>query len=47
MWRGLIGRLEYRHDQASRRSFSLTDFSTRPTSRSQDTISIVLSYVFF
>ena len=47
IWRGLIGRLEYRHDQASRRSFSLTDFSTRPTSRSQDTISIVLSYVFF
>jgi hypothetical protein len=47
IWRGLIGRLEYRHDQASRNSFSLTDFSTRPTSRSQDTFSFALSYVFF
>jgi hypothetical protein len=47
IWRGLIGRLEYRHDQASRRSFSLTNFSTTPTSRAQDTFSIALSYVFF
>jgi hypothetical protein len=47
IWRGLIGRLEYRHDQASTRSFSLTNFSTTPTSRAQDTFSIALSYVFF
>jgi opacity protein-like surface antigen len=47
IWRGLIGRLEYRHDQASRRAFSLTNFSTTPTSRAQDTFSIALSYVFF
>jgi hypothetical protein len=40
-------RLEYRHDQASTKSFSLTNFSTTPTSRSQDTFSIALSYVFF
>ena len=47
IWRGLIGRLEYRHDMASRNSFSLDDFSTRPTSRTQDTFSVALSYVFF
>ena len=47
IWRGLIGRLEYRHDQASTRSFSLTSFSTTPASRAQDTFSVALSYVFF
>lgn len=47
IWRGLIGRLEYRHDQASTKSFSLTNFSTTPSSRSQDTFSVALSYVFF
>jgi hypothetical protein len=47
IWRGLVGRLEYRHDQASRRSFSLTNFSTTPTSRAQDTFSVALSYLFF
>ena len=47
IWRGLVGRLEYRHDQASRRAFSLQNFSTTPTSRSQDTFTIALSYVFF
>jgi len=47
IWRGLIGRLEYRHDQASTKSFSLTNFSTTPTSRAQDTFSFALSYVFF
>jgi hypothetical protein len=47
IWRGLVGRLEYRHDQASRRSFSLTNFSTTPSSRSQDTFSVALSYIFF
>jgi len=47
IWRGLIGRVEYRHDQASTRSFSLTNFSTTPTSRAQDTFTIALSYVFF
>ena len=47
IWRGLIGRLEYRHDQASTKAFSLTNFSTTPTSRAQDTFTIALSYVFF
>ena len=47
IWRGLVGRLEYRHDQASTKSFSLTNFSTTPTSRAQDTFSFALSYIFF
>jgi Putative beta-barrel porin-2, OmpL-like. bbp2 len=47
IWRGLVGKLEYRHDQASRNAFSLEDFSTKPISRSQDTLSIALQYSFF
>jgi opacity protein-like surface antigen len=47
IWRGLIGRLEYRHDQASTKSLSFTNFTTTPTSRAQDTFSVALSYVFF
>jgi hypothetical protein len=47
IWRGLVGRLEYRHDQARTKSFSLTNFSTTPTSRAQDTFTIALSYIFF
>jgi hypothetical protein len=47
IWRGLIGRLEYRRDMASRNSFSLDEFSTRPTSTTQDTFTIALTYVFF
>jgi hypothetical protein len=47
IWRGLVGKLEYRHDQASRNAFSLEDFSTKPTSRAQDTFSIALQYSFF
>ena len=47
IWRGLVSKLEYRHDQASRNAFSLEDFSTRPTSRAQDTLSIALQYSFF
>jgi hypothetical protein len=47
IWRGLVGKLEYRHDQASRNAFSLEDFSTKPTSRLQDTFSIALQYSFF
>jgi hypothetical protein len=35
-------RLEYRHDQASTKSFSLTNVSTTPTSRAQDTFSVAL-----
>lgn len=47
IWRGLVGRLEYRHDQASRGSFSLQHFGTTPTSRAQDTITLAAHYAFF
>jgi hypothetical protein len=47
IWRGLVGRVEYRHDQASRKAFSLQDHGTMPTSHAQDTISFDLYYLFF
>ncbi len=47
IWRGLVGRLEYRHDQSNRKAFSLDNHGTTPTSRAQDTISIDLYYRFF
>ncbi len=47
IWRGLVGRVEYRHDEASRKAFSLQNNGLRPTSRAQDTISFDLYYVFF
>ena len=47
IWRGLVGRLEYRHDQASQKSFSFTNFSTTPTSHALDTFTFALSYQFF
>jgi hypothetical protein len=47
IWRGLVGRLEYRHDETSRRAFTLKNFGTTPTAQSQDTLSISLYYSFF
>jgi hypothetical protein len=47
IWRGLVGRLEYRHDEASRRVFDLQQHGTTPTSRRQDTLSVDLYYLFF
>jgi hypothetical protein len=47
MWGGLVGRLEYRHDEASRRAFTLKNFGTSPTAQSQDTFTIALYYSFF
>jgi hypothetical protein len=47
VWRGLVGRVEYRHDEASRKAFSLQDHGTMPTSHAQDTISFELYYLFF
>jgi hypothetical protein len=41
IWRGLVGRLEYRHDQADGRVFSAG------TNKSQDTVSVSLYYSFF
>ncbi|HET8579051.1 MAG TPA: outer membrane beta-barrel protein [Methylomirabilota bacterium] len=47
IWRGLVGRLEYRHDEASRRAFSLQNHGTTPTSHAQNTLSVALYYSFF
>ena len=47
IWKGLMGRVEYRHDQASRKAFAATGDGTVPTSRAQDTITIALDYLFF
>ena len=47
IWRGLVGRLEYRHDEANRRAFSLGNHGTTPTSHAQDTLTFALYYSFF
>jgi hypothetical protein len=47
IWRGLVGRLEYRHDEANRKAFSLQNHGLTPTSHAQDTISVDLYYLFF
>ena len=50
IWRGLVGRLEYRHDQANRNAFSVRNIGGRglaPTSDAQNTITFALYYSFF
>ena len=47
IWRGLVGRLEYRHDEANRRAFTLGNHGTTPTSHAQDTLTFALYYSFF
>jgi hypothetical protein len=49
IWRGLVGRLEYRHDDANRKVFSVQNRpgGPAPTSAQQDTISLDLYYLFF
>jgi len=47
IWKGLMGRLEYRHDHANRKVFAATGDGTVPTRRSQDTIAVALDYLFF
>jgi hypothetical protein len=47
VWRGLVGRVEYRHDQADERVFKIKNPGPAATSKHQDTISVVLSYLFF
>jgi len=46
IWLGLVGRLEYRHDEANRRAFSLQNHGTTPTSRAQNTLTFALYYSF-
>jgi Putative beta-barrel porin-2, OmpL-like. bbp2 len=50
VWKGLVGRLEYRHDQANRNAFSVRNIGGRglaPTSDAQNTITLALYYSFF
>jgi hypothetical protein len=46
LWRGLMARLEYRHDAADHKAFNVRNPGPAPTSSTQDTITIALSYVF-
>jgi hypothetical protein len=43
----LVGRLEYRHDEANRKAFSLQNHGLTPTSHAQDTMTAALYYSFF
>jgi hypothetical protein len=47
IWKGLVGRLEYRHDQADEKVFKIQNPGPAPTSRAQDTITLALTYLFF
>jgi Putative beta-barrel porin-2, OmpL-like. bbp2 len=47
IWKGLVGRVEYRHDQADEKVFKIRTPGLVPTSKSQDTITVALYYSFF
>jgi hypothetical protein len=47
IWRGLVGRLEYRHDQADEKAFKIRTPGLVPTSTTLDTVSVSLHYLFF
>ena len=47
IWKGLLGRLEFRHDDADRKVFKVRAPGLVPTSRYQDTITLALDYLFF
>jgi hypothetical protein len=47
IWRGLVGRLEYRHDEANRPVFKIQNPGPVPTSQAQDTLTVSLHYLFF
>ena len=47
IWRGLVGRLEYRHDSANTKVFKVRAPGLVPTSTAQDTITVNLYYLFF
>ena len=47
IWKGLVGRLEYRHDSANQKVFAIRAPGYVPTGKSQDTISLDLYYSFF
>jgi len=49
IWKGLVGRVEYRHDDADKKVFKFRGMrdTGSPTSKSLDTISVSLYYSFF
>lgn len=47
IWKGLVGRVEFRHDQADEKVFKIRAPGLVPTSKSQDTITMALHYLFF
>jgi len=47
IWRGLVGRLEYRHDSADEKVFKVRAPGLVPTSTTQDTVTVALHYAFF
>jgi hypothetical protein len=50
IWKGLVARLEYRHDQANRKAFSIRNVGgtgLAPTSDAQNTLTLALYYSFF
>src|SRR5438093_640800 len=47
IWRGLVGRVEFRHDEANPKAFSLQGNPPTPTSNAQNTITLALYYSFF
>ena len=47
IWKGLVGRLEYRHDSADEKAFKIRTPGLVPTSTTLDTISLSLYYSFF
>jgi hypothetical protein len=47
IWKGLVARVEYRHDSANQKVFSIRAPGYVPTGKTQDTISFDLYYLFF
>jgi Putative beta-barrel porin-2, OmpL-like. bbp2 len=47
IWKGLVGRLEYRHDDANAKVFAIRAPGYAPTERVEDTLSVDLYYLFF
>jgi hypothetical protein len=47
IWKGLVGRLEYRHDEADEKVFKIRTPGLVPTSTTQDTLTVALHYLFF
>src|SRR2546426_3246930 len=47
IWKGLVGRLEYRHDSADEKVFAIHAPGYVPTGKTQNTLTLALYYSFF